>query len=101
MIDWQEAYFDLVNKVECECVQQGDLVPIWQAFKDMADTLATARAEAEALREANKEAILLIDEINKRSVSRNFHGINGPLHAKLATIRATLTRAALSKGPTQ
>ena len=74
MIDWQEAYFDLVNKVECECVQQGDLVPIWQAFKDMADTLATARSEAEALREAltahnlraaNGDEITVADELEQ------------------------------------
>lgn len=35
MTDWQEVYFDLLNKVECECVQQGDLVPIWDQFKRM------------------------------------------------------------------
>lgn len=39
MTDWQEAYYDLVNKVECECVQQGDLVPIWDQFKRMALTI--------------------------------------------------------------
>ena len=39
MTDWQEAYYDLVNKVECECVQQGDLVPIWEQFKRMSLTI--------------------------------------------------------------
>lgn len=44
---------------------------------------------------AIREAILLIDEINKRATSRAFNGIKGPLHAKLCTIRATLALAAL------
>ena len=39
MTEWQEAYYDLVNKVECECVQQGDLVPIWGQFKRMSLTI--------------------------------------------------------------
>ena len=47
--DWQEAYFDLVNKVECECVQQGDLVPIWDQFKAMSAELAKFKALAETL----------------------------------------------------
>lgn len=53
MTDWQEAYYDLVNKVECECVQQGDLVPIWQNFKKMSDEnrkLREALAEIARLR---------------------------------------------------
>lgn len=49
MTDWQEAYFDLVNKVECECVQQGDLVPIWDQFKAMSAELAKFKALAETL----------------------------------------------------
>lgn len=44
---------------------------------------------------AIREAITLIDEINKRSTSRAFHGIDQCLHAKLCTIRATLMRATL------
>jgi len=47
--DWHEAYFDLVNKVECECVQQGDLVPIWDQFKAMSAELAKFKALAETL----------------------------------------------------
>lgn len=47
--DWHEAYFDLVNKVECECVQQGDLVPIWDQFKRMSAELAKFKALAETL----------------------------------------------------
>ena len=47
--DWHEAYFDLVNKVECECVQQGDLVPIWDQFKAMSAELAEFKALAETL----------------------------------------------------
>lgn len=44
-------------------------------------------------RKAIREAIALIDEINERTSSREFNGINQPLHAKLCTIRATLARA--------
>jgi len=47
------------------------------------------------LRGANKEAIALIDEINERAPSRQFHGIKQALHAKLCSIRATLARAAI------
>ena len=47
--DWHEAYFDLVNKVECECVQQGDLVSIWDQFKAMSAELAKFKALAETL----------------------------------------------------
>lgn len=47
--DWHEAYYDLVNKVECECVQQGDLVPIWDQFKAMSAELAKFKALAETL----------------------------------------------------
>ena len=59
MNDWQEAYYDLVNKVECECVQQGDLVPIWEQFKRMSLTIqklqghqGALEAEIEQMREA-------------------------------------------------
>ena len=52
--DWHEAYFDLVNKVECECVQQGDLVPIWDQFKAMSAELAKFKALAETLAGALK-----------------------------------------------
>jgi len=47
--DWHEAYFDLVNKVECECVQQGDLVSIWDQFKAMSAEIAKFKALAETL----------------------------------------------------
>ena len=49
MIDWQEAYFDLVNKVECECVQQGDLVPIWDQFKRMSLTITKLQGHQGAM----------------------------------------------------
>lgn len=49
MTDWQEAYFDLLNKVECECVQQGDLVPIWDQFKRMALTIQKLQGNQAAL----------------------------------------------------
>lgn len=63
---------------------------------DPAATALTALTErVERLEEAAREAIILIDEINKRAESRQFHGINQPLHAKLCTIRATIMRAAL------
>ena len=59
MNDWQEAYYDLVNKVECECVQQGDLVPIWEQFKRMSLTIqklqghqGALESEIEQMREA-------------------------------------------------
>jgi hypothetical protein len=48
---------------------------------------------------AAEEALALIDEINERKPSRVFNGINGPLHAKLCTIRATLARALSPKSP--
>jgi hypothetical protein len=51
--------------------------------------------DAGAQQTACVEAIALIDEINERSTSRAFNGINQPLHAKLCTIRATLARAHL------
>ena len=54
--------------------------------------------ERDALKKANAEAMLLIDEINKRISSRQFYGINQPLHSKLCTIRSTLARAALNAG---
>lgn len=57
MTDWQEAYYDLVNKVECECVQQGDLVPIWQSFKKMSD-------ENRKLREALSEIARLRTDLS-------------------------------------
>lgn len=49
MTDWQEAYFDLLNKVECECVQQGDLVPIWDQFKRMNLTIIKLQGHQAAL----------------------------------------------------
>lgn len=49
MTDWQEAYYDLVNKVECECVQQGDLVPIWDQFKRMSLTIQKLQGNQAAL----------------------------------------------------
>ena len=49
MSDWHEAYFDLVNKVECECVQQGDLVPIWDQFNRMALTIRKLQGNQAAL----------------------------------------------------
>ena len=57
MNDWQEAYYDLVNKVECECVQQGDLVPIWKSFKKMSD-------ENRKLREALTEIARLRTDLS-------------------------------------
>lgn len=57
MTDWQEAYYDLVNKVECECVQQGDLVPIWHSFKRMSD-------ENRKLREALTEIARLRTDLS-------------------------------------
>ncbi|WP_414902493.1 hypothetical protein ACMT1E_04485 [Sphingomonas flavalba] len=56
-----------------------------------------AEAEVERLREANGQAIMLIDEINLRASSRQFYGINQPLSSKLATVRATLARAVIAK----
>lgn len=50
------------------------------------------------LKKAMREAVALIDEINKRAPSRQFNGINQPLHAKLCTVRATLARALASTG---
>jgi len=47
--DWQEAYFDAVNKVETETIQQGDLVPIWNAFKAMSQEIQRLRTENERL----------------------------------------------------
>jgi hypothetical protein len=47
------------------------------------------------------QAITLIDEINERSTSRQFYGIDQTLHAKLCTIRATLARHRLTAMPTQ
>lgn len=47
--DWQEAYFDAVNKVETETIQQGDLVPIWNAFKAMSQEIQRLRSELEQL----------------------------------------------------
>ena len=49
MTDWQEAYFDLLNKVECDCVQQGDLVPIWDQFKRMNLTITKLQGHQAAL----------------------------------------------------
>lgn len=49
MTDWQEAYFDAVNKVETETIQQGDLVPIWNAFKAMSQEIQRLRSELEQL----------------------------------------------------
>ena len=57
MIYWQEAYFDLVNKVECECVKQGDLVPIWQSFKKLA-------SDNEQMREALTEIARLRTDLS-------------------------------------
>lgn len=45
---------------------------------------------------AVREAIVLIDEINERKSSRDFYGIGQTLHNKLATIRLTLARLALT-----
>jgi len=65
--DWHEAYFDLVNKVECECVQQGDLVPIWDQFKAMSAELAKFKALAETLAGA------LEGSIGALEFSRDYH----------------------------
>lgn len=42
--------------------------------------------------QARREAIMLLDEINKQAKSRAFYGIHQTLHAKLCTIRMTLAR---------
>jgi hypothetical protein len=42
------------------------------------------------VKHAARDAIALIDEINKRAPSRKFNGIGQALHSKLCTIRATL-----------
>ena len=49
--------------------------------------------EAERVERAAREAITLIDEINKLRSSRDFYGITTGTHGKLATIRATLAVA--------
>ena len=49
MNEWQEAYFDLVNKVETETIQQGDLAPIWNLFKGMSQEIQRLRTELEQL----------------------------------------------------
>ena len=65
--DWHEAYFDLVNKVECECVQQGDLVPIWDQFKAMSAELAKFKALAETLAGALEAAAYALHTISESS----------------------------------
>lgn len=57
--------------------------------------LVEAEKRADILAIALTEAVRLIDEINERATSREFHGIDQALHAKLCTVRATLCRAAL------
>lgn len=54
--------------------------------------------DTQGLERAVNEAIVLIDEVNERKPSRDFYGIGQTLHAKLATIRLTLARTALSQG---
>lgn len=54
----------------------------------MAETIPPPVTEALPV----EQSIALIDEINERATSRQFYGINGVLHAKLCTIRATLAR---------
>lgn len=71
--DWHEAYFDLVNKVECECVQQGDLVPIWDQFKAISAERAQLRAELEAAREVIAEQL----EIRQRNEAERAQTLGG------------------------
>ena len=49
MNEWQKAYFDLVNKVETETIQQGDLAPIWNLFKGMSQEIQRLRTKNERL----------------------------------------------------
>ncbi|KAE8240392.1 hypothetical protein A4X03_0g8537 [Tilletia caries] len=63
---------------------------------DAADELAALGRRVEALLIANREAVELLDEINKRATSRKFWGISQTIHAKLCTIRITLARATLA-----
>ncbi|HEX7720438.1 MAG TPA: hypothetical protein VF389_11580 [Woeseiaceae bacterium] len=82
------------SKVKClSCQLTGPLSPRYEN---------EAQAEAEAVRlwnalprpteqDAVREAVELIDEVNLKPASREFYGIGTVLHAKLGTIRATLT----------
>jgi hypothetical protein len=63
--------------------------------EEIAAGLTRAQRVEEIAGKANREAIALIDEINLRSSSRAFYGIDQVLHAKLCTIRATLVRTHL------
>lgn len=76
------------------CCPERKMIPVRDALALATPTPAPSPdMEVRALR----EAIQLIDEINERKSSRDFHGINQPLHNKIATIRATLARALSSQ----
>ena len=60
--DWHEDYFDLVNKVECECVQQGDLVPIWEQFKRMELTIQKLQGYQGAMEGEVKRVITIASD---------------------------------------
>jgi len=62
----------------------------WPRNAAVAIVSAITSSEQEKLEKAMGEALILIDEINKRSESRYFYGIGQSTHAKLCTIRATL-----------
>jgi len=65
----------------------------WQEWEPEARAAIAAMptpSDQEKLEKAMGEALILIDEINKRSDSRCFYGISHSTHAKLCTIRATL-----------
>lgn len=65
-------------------------------MREAADEITALRERVAALDKANREAVELIDEINKRATSREFWGISQTIHAKLCTVRITLARALLA-----
>lgn len=69
------------------------------AVDAMSDEIASLRARVGAMALASREAVELIDELNKRATSRKFWGITQTVHNKLCTIRITLARQALKDTP--
>lgn len=97
-IEWQlrdkaAAYSDTMGLTREGAIRRlGVLVDL--AFA-AADTLAASEARQAEQAATIAQALTLIDELNKRKLSRFFYGINQNLHAKLATIRGILARTAL------
>jgi hypothetical protein len=43
--DWQDYYYDAINKIETETIQKSDMSPLWVRVKAMSDEVTRLKQE--------------------------------------------------------